>query len=167
MMMYSGLTVWVYCIILMHVSDTVSLFVIWNSLLSSDTVYFLTICHGSKCKVIITSKASNGKISSSGTDQADHADQTGQVQIKRDKCRSSGSCMRKIDQTDQIIYYNLWMTKSVQNYRSYIKTIKITPRYLNKYLKCYRIGRNACKCFIRYLYFFYFLFRWSRFSWEN
>ena len=76
-------------------------------------------------------------------------------QIKQDKCRSSGSCMRE---PNQIIYYNLWMTKSVQNYRSYIKTIKMTLRYLNKYFRCYRIGRNACKCFVGYLYFFIFLF---------
>ena len=45
------------------------------------------------------SEASNGKISSTGTDQADHADQ--------DKCRSSGLCRKESDQTDQIIYYNL------------------------------------------------------------
>ena len=52
-------------------------------------------------------QASNSKSSSVGTYQADHADQAGQVQIKRDKCRSSGSYRRKPDQTDQIIYYNL------------------------------------------------------------
>ena len=49
----------------------------------------------------------NGKSSSSVADQADHADHAGQVQIKRDKCRTSGSCMRNADETDKVIYYKL------------------------------------------------------------
>lgn len=53
------------------------------------------------------SEDSNGKSSSTGTDQADHVDQAGQMQIKQDKCRLSGSCRRESDQTNQIIYYNL------------------------------------------------------------
>ena len=43
------------------------------------------------------------------------------------------------------------MVKAVQNYKLYIKTIKTTPKYQNKDLKCYRIDRNACRIFDKIL----------------
>ena len=50
------------------------------------------------------------------------------------------------------------MEKAVQNYKSYIKTIKNTPKYQNKYLKCYRIDRNVCRNFHKILVLLIFLF---------
>ena len=51
------------------------------------------------------------------------------------------------------------MTKAVQNYKLYIKTIKIIPKYQNKYLKCCRIDRNACRIFHKILVPFLFSFQ--------
>ena len=49
-----------------------------------------------KAKLFLT-KGTHGKSNSCVADQADHADKAGQVQIKRNKCRTSGPCRRNAD----------------------------------------------------------------------